>query len=439
MKGYVYIISNKAMPGIFKIGFTLKDPALRAKELDSTGVPYPFIVEYEILVDEPYTLEQHVHKALRSQREGKEWFRCDFSKAVQTIHSCYQGRIYYEQCFKEEREAELEQARIEQELLEQILRQEEQRKKEEEARRLAHERHRQEEERRQEERIRQLAEERRRAQEIERIKKKVAEEEEKRRQTYLSKRKNGIFIPTIVILFFISIFIGLHYSSTSLFVLFSFISLIISASFSEIIFKIYYTKWLSEYKSIHSSNTEENRFPIVRDKMHQENIRIVTCPRCGKRLSVDNLPHMHIHCPLCLFSFTIKLNTNSINKDNISLQKNIHNSSTASSTSNNHDNFELNCPRCGRKVKSNKYGLIRIHCPECNNIFYVNNYKNTGKNKLQIGTPADFTVINSNKNQQYDFIDINCPKCKEVLSVGNAQLIRVSCPKCFQKFYCRQV
>lgn len=46
MKGYVYIISNQAMPGIFKIGFTLKDPELRAKELDSTGVPYPFIVEY---------------------------------------------------------------------------------------------------------------------------------------------------------------------------------------------------------------------------------------------------------------------------------------------------------------------------------------------------------------------------------------------------------
>lgn len=102
MKGYVYIISNKAMPGIFKIGFTLKDPALRAKELDSTGVPYPFVVEYEILVDEPHALEQRVHKSLRAQREGKEWFRCTFPQAVQTIRTCYQGKVYHEQSFKTE-------------------------------------------------------------------------------------------------------------------------------------------------------------------------------------------------------------------------------------------------------------------------------------------------------------------------------------------------
>ena len=438
MKGYVYIISNQAMPGIFKIGFTLKDPELRAKELDSTGVPYPFIVEYEILVDEPYTLEQHVHKALRSQREGKEWFRCDFSQAVQTIHSCYQGRIYYEQCFKEEREAELEQARIEQELLEQMLRQEEQRKKEEEARRLIQERRRQEEERRQAERTRQIAEERQRAQELAQIRKKAAEEEEQRKQAYISKRKNGIFVPKIIILFFISIFIGLHYSSTSLFVLSSFISLIISASLSEIIFKIYSTKWINEYKTISATNEKENYPPIVKDKIHQDNIRIVTCPRCGKRLRVGNLPHMRIHCPLCLFDFTIRIDIDATNQHNTNSPKIIQHSSPISFESNNHDTFELNCPKCGKKIKSNKNGVIRISCPGCNNIVYISNYKNINKKKLSTGTPADFTVISSNRNQQYDFIDINCPKCNEVLSVGNAQLIRVSCPKCFQKFYCRQ-
>ena len=91
MKGYVYIISNPAMPGIFKIGFTRKNPELRAKEFDSTGVPHPYVVEYEILVDEPHALEQRVHKSLRAQREGKEWFRCSFTQAVQGIRACYQS------------------------------------------------------------------------------------------------------------------------------------------------------------------------------------------------------------------------------------------------------------------------------------------------------------------------------------------------------------
>jgi len=139
MKGYVYIISNKAMPGIFKIGFTLKDPALRAQQLNSTGTPHPFVVDYEILVDEPHDLEQRVHKILQEFNENKEWFRCSFSQAVQVIHACYQGRIYYEGCLKAEREAELEQARQEKLHEEQQRREAEQKEKEEEAQRIEQE------------------------------------------------------------------------------------------------------------------------------------------------------------------------------------------------------------------------------------------------------------------------------------------------------------
>lgn len=91
------------MPGIFKIGQTSKDPALRAKELYCTGVPHSYVVDYEILVDNPYFLEQLVHIALHQFHEGKEWFRCDFSQAVQTIRSCYRGKVYHEQCFKEDK------------------------------------------------------------------------------------------------------------------------------------------------------------------------------------------------------------------------------------------------------------------------------------------------------------------------------------------------
>lgn len=180
-------------------------------------------------------MEQHVHKALRNQREGKEWFRCDFSQAVQTIYSCYQGRIYYEQCFKEEREAELEQARIEQELFEQMLREEQQR---------------QEEARKHEERVRQLAEERRRAQELEQIRKKAAEEEEQRKQSYIFKRKNRIFIQIIIITYSISAIIGCYFKSLFMTVLLLVASSIWSLTLAAMIKERDLKKWENEYEEI---------------------------------------------------------------------------------------------------------------------------------------------------------------------------------------------
>lgn len=85
MKGWVYVISNKAMPDLIKVGFSMKDPELRAIELNHTGSPHPYIVDYEVLVDEPRDVEQTVHGRLRNHREGKEWFRCSAEEAIATI------------------------------------------------------------------------------------------------------------------------------------------------------------------------------------------------------------------------------------------------------------------------------------------------------------------------------------------------------------------
>src|SRR5438045_7039757 len=50
VKGWVYIISNRSMLGLVKIGFSTKDPILRAAELSQAGTPHPHIVEYDVLV-----------------------------------------------------------------------------------------------------------------------------------------------------------------------------------------------------------------------------------------------------------------------------------------------------------------------------------------------------------------------------------------------------
>lgn len=94
------------MPGIYKIGYSLKDPALRADELNSAASPHPFIVEYEVLIDDPFTVEQKTHSFLMEYREGKEWFRCSFDKCVSAIKQCYSGKIYHESFLKKNREEE---------------------------------------------------------------------------------------------------------------------------------------------------------------------------------------------------------------------------------------------------------------------------------------------------------------------------------------------
>lgn len=85
MAGWVYIISNKAMPGILKIGYTERTPYIRAYELYNTGCPYPYKVDYSIYVNKPYEVEQKTHELQHSTNVGKEWFSCSQEQAIEAI------------------------------------------------------------------------------------------------------------------------------------------------------------------------------------------------------------------------------------------------------------------------------------------------------------------------------------------------------------------
>jgi len=96
MKGYVYVISNPAMPRYIKVGFSTKDPALRATEFN-TASPEDYVVDYEVLIDDPRMVEKEVHQKLDFLRTGKEWFECDVVIAVKAIRKACDGKsIYYE-------------------------------------------------------------------------------------------------------------------------------------------------------------------------------------------------------------------------------------------------------------------------------------------------------------------------------------------------------
>ena len=96
MKGWVYVITNKAMPGLVKVGYSMKDPEMRAAELDHTGSPNPYVVGYEVLVEDPRDVETTIHSRLGSQNAGKEWFRCSLEEAIRAIQAEVGTRALYE-------------------------------------------------------------------------------------------------------------------------------------------------------------------------------------------------------------------------------------------------------------------------------------------------------------------------------------------------------
>lgn len=84
MRGWIYVFTNKAMPGLVKIGYTDRDPLVRVSEQHS-GLPYPHELQYEVLVDNAYSKEQLIHKRLFQYNESKEWFRLSPEEAISKI------------------------------------------------------------------------------------------------------------------------------------------------------------------------------------------------------------------------------------------------------------------------------------------------------------------------------------------------------------------
>jgi hypothetical protein len=87
-EGFVYLLSNALMPGIYKIGFTAGNPDKRAKEVSAHyRLPMPFeVIEYWRTKD-PYIIEQRIHTALASYEKADEFFEVDLKFIKETIES----------------------------------------------------------------------------------------------------------------------------------------------------------------------------------------------------------------------------------------------------------------------------------------------------------------------------------------------------------------
>lgn len=74
--GFVYVLTNAAMPSVVKLGRTARDPVSRCDELFNTSVPVPFEVHFAVYCDNASQIERLMHERLDALRvnESREFF-----------------------------------------------------------------------------------------------------------------------------------------------------------------------------------------------------------------------------------------------------------------------------------------------------------------------------------------------------------------------------
>ena len=101
MLGFIYIMSNPSLSGLLKIGQTGKDPLIRRKSLNTTGVPDDFVIEYQALIEDYRRQEKLIHQKLNKVRHSnkKEFFSTSVLEAINTIREQCGDKIKHEEVF----------------------------------------------------------------------------------------------------------------------------------------------------------------------------------------------------------------------------------------------------------------------------------------------------------------------------------------------------
>eukprot|EP00960_Hanusia_phi_P066318 766374-Hanusia_phi.AAC.3 len=95
--GWLYCLSNPAMPGLLKIGKTASDPYKRACQLYTTSVPHPFKIELAKKVDDFDSKERLIQSLLekldKRYNNNREFFCVELS-IVKNIFDLIEGEDY---------------------------------------------------------------------------------------------------------------------------------------------------------------------------------------------------------------------------------------------------------------------------------------------------------------------------------------------------------
>jgi TPR repeat protein len=88
--GYIYALINPSLGGLVKVGKTRRDPTERVKELSSsTAAPTPFVLAFDVYVDNCSAAESHLHTLLgrRGYRvsENREFFNAPLKEVIKAM------------------------------------------------------------------------------------------------------------------------------------------------------------------------------------------------------------------------------------------------------------------------------------------------------------------------------------------------------------------
>src|SRR5690606_18632562 len=85
--GFVYVMTNKSMPNLVKIGFSELLPEDRATDLYNTSVPTPFDIEFRMMTSCPRVVERNTHERLSYCRvnRNREFFEISVEVAIEAI------------------------------------------------------------------------------------------------------------------------------------------------------------------------------------------------------------------------------------------------------------------------------------------------------------------------------------------------------------------
>ncbi|MGL4909067.1 MAG: GIY-YIG nuclease family protein [Bacteroidales bacterium] len=89
-QGYVYALINPSLHGLVKVGKTIKEPEVRAKEISSdTGVPTPFIVAFKVFVSDCDSAESYLHSLLEVKgfrvNKNREFFNAPLEEIISSM------------------------------------------------------------------------------------------------------------------------------------------------------------------------------------------------------------------------------------------------------------------------------------------------------------------------------------------------------------------
>lgn len=85
--GFVYVLTNPAMPGMVKVGQSGLLAEDRARVLNTTGVPLPYTVEHRTLTSYPVAVERRAHELLDGHRVNpkREFFAVTPQRAADAV------------------------------------------------------------------------------------------------------------------------------------------------------------------------------------------------------------------------------------------------------------------------------------------------------------------------------------------------------------------